>query len=100
MAKQASVSEVRAWAKQNGLELGDRGRLPAEVWAAWDARNSRASVLKPRVSQNGTSPQVTALHRAEKRIKRLEEQVSELTARLGRLEQRSVQPGKLFARKR
>lgn len=28
-------SEVRAWARDNGLKVPDRGRLRPEVWAAW-----------------------------------------------------------------
>lgn len=34
----ASAKEVRAWARENGWkDLGDRGRVPAEVREAYDA---------------------------------------------------------------
>jgi hypothetical protein len=34
-----SSAEVRAWARENGWpKLGDRGRIPADVQAAYDAR--------------------------------------------------------------
>ncbi|MFF0481073.1 Lsr2 family protein [Streptomyces sp. NPDC004435] len=28
---------VRAWGRENGYEVSDRGRVPAEVWAAYEA---------------------------------------------------------------
>jgi len=31
----ASPSDVRAWARRNGYEVGARGRLPADVWEAY-----------------------------------------------------------------
>ncbi len=31
------VSAVRVWAKDNGYALGDRGRIPAEIIAAYEA---------------------------------------------------------------
>jgi hypothetical protein len=33
-----SAAEVRAWAKDNGFEVPDRGRIPAAVQEAYDAR--------------------------------------------------------------
>jgi hypothetical protein len=30
-----TTAEVRAWARQRGLEVADRGRLPPDVWAAY-----------------------------------------------------------------
>lgn len=35
----ASAKEVRAWAKVNGCDVPDRGRIPAEVSAAYAAAN-------------------------------------------------------------
>lgn len=32
-----SAGDVREWARQNGYELSDRGRVPAEVRQAYDA---------------------------------------------------------------
>ncbi len=31
------TAAVRAWAQRNGLEVGDRGRIPAEIRAAYTA---------------------------------------------------------------
>ncbi len=35
----ASAAEVRAWARDNGFTVPDRGRIPADVRAAFDAAN-------------------------------------------------------------
>ena len=35
----ASAAEVRAWARENGFTVPDRGRIPADVRAAFDAAN-------------------------------------------------------------
>ena len=34
-----SASDVRDWARSNGYEVSDRGRVPADVKAAYDAAN-------------------------------------------------------------
>jgi nucleoid-associated protein Lsr2 len=34
-----SASEVREWARSHGYEVSDRGRVPADVRAAYDAAN-------------------------------------------------------------
>jgi hypothetical protein len=34
------VKAVRAWAQANGHKVGDRGRIPAEVFAAYDSAQS------------------------------------------------------------
>ena len=31
-------TEIREWARSNGYKVSDRGRIPAEVKAAFDAR--------------------------------------------------------------
>ncbi|MGH3367150.1 MAG: Lsr2 family DNA-binding protein [Nocardioidaceae bacterium] len=30
-----TTSEVRAWARTNGITVPDRGRLRPDVWQAW-----------------------------------------------------------------
>ena len=32
------LAEVRAWARSNGYEVAERGRIPADVIAAYDAK--------------------------------------------------------------
>ncbi|KHL19285.1 Lsr2 protein [Mumia flava] len=34
-----SAADVRAWARENGYEVSDRGRVPEEIRAAYDAAN-------------------------------------------------------------
>jgi hypothetical protein len=46
-----ATSEVRAWARANGIDVPDRGRLRPEVWDAWRrSQSGEASAL-----QNGGS---------------------------------------------
>ena len=40
--QQSNVSEIRAWAKSNGYDISDRGRIPAAVVEAYQARYTRA----------------------------------------------------------
>ena len=35
--QQSNVSEIRAWAKSNGYDISDRGRIPAAVVEAYQA---------------------------------------------------------------
>ena len=35
----ASASEIRSWARAHGYEVSERGRVPAEVKAAFEAAN-------------------------------------------------------------
>ena len=37
-AQQVNLSEVRAWAKSNGYDISDRGRIPAAVMEAYQAK--------------------------------------------------------------
>jgi hypothetical protein len=37
-AARSNAAEIRAWAKSNGMDVPDRGRIPQEVRDAWDAR--------------------------------------------------------------
>lgn len=36
----AKLSEVRAWARENGYTVSDRGRVPAEIKEAWEKANA------------------------------------------------------------
>lgn len=36
--RRSDLVELRAWARENGYTVSDRGRVPAEVEAAYDAR--------------------------------------------------------------
>jgi DNA polymerase-3 subunit epsilon len=42
-APAASPAMVRAWALRNGHEVGTRGRIHADIWAAYAAANSASS---------------------------------------------------------
>jgi hypothetical protein len=37
---QVGPAEIRAWAAENGYEVSARGRVPAEVRAAYEAANN------------------------------------------------------------
>ncbi|MFP5218143.1 MAG: histone-like nucleoid-structuring protein Lsr2 [Actinomycetes bacterium] len=100
MAKKAPVGEVRAWAKEQGFELGDRGRLPAEVWEAWEARTTRGPVPQPRAEGVAAGATKDDLAAANSRIHQLEQQVAELADRLAKVESRPAEPRRLFARAR
>lgn len=39
-AQRRESREIREWARENGHTLADRGRIPAEVVAAWEQRVS------------------------------------------------------------
>jgi uncharacterized coiled-coil protein SlyX len=104
-ADRASVGEVRAWAKQNGFSLGDRGRLPSGVWEAWDAAHVRrmpapraaAEAAVDRSALDGVTTEVADLRA---RLDTLQRQVDELVQRLAAVEQRPPEPRRLFARTR
>ncbi|HWH27597.1 MAG TPA: hypothetical protein VNU26_01320 [Mycobacteriales bacterium] len=102
MAKKAPVSEVRAWAREQGFELGDRGRLPAEVWQAWESRSTTSPVPPPRTAADAPAPATAdELAALTASVARLEQQVGALTDRLTELERRpAAEPRRLFARAR
>ncbi len=37
--RSTSASDIRTWARDNGYEVSDRGRVPAEIRAAYEAAN-------------------------------------------------------------
>ena len=39
----APLKSIRAWAKKNGHNVSDRGRLPAEVLQAWQTAQAAMS---------------------------------------------------------
>lgn len=90
MAKNAAVREVRAWAKTNGFDIGDRGRLPTEVWDAWAAAAPKAGkrIDRPAASAAAARPSVeqAELRQAQERISDLEARLDELTTRLEAVE--------------
>lgn len=109
MASSAAVSEVRAWAKTNGFDIGDRGRLPAEVWDAWTAAakppKRRADSRPQAESAAAPAPKVdqAQLREARERIARLEAELGQLTSRIAAIEQKAEatpQPRRRFVRNR
>ncbi len=53
-----TTSEVRAWAKQTGLQVSDRGRLPASLLDAYQAANTTPA--GPPAKRPGTAKSSTA----------------------------------------
>jgi len=47
--------EIRAWARQHGIEISERGRIPGQIQQAFDAKDP--SLVKTSAQQ--TVPQVT-----------------------------------------
>ena len=39
----ASLTDVRAWAREQGMQVGDRGRLPAKLVAQYEAAHPQAA---------------------------------------------------------
>jgi len=52
-----TTSKVRAWAKQTGLQVSDRGRLPASLLDAYQAANTTQA---PPAKRPGTTKSSTA----------------------------------------
>jgi hypothetical protein len=42
-AQRESQAEIRQWAREQGYAVGDRGRIPAEVRAAYEAAQAKGS---------------------------------------------------------
>jgi hypothetical protein len=104
-AVRASVGEVRAWAKENGFSLGDRGRLPSDVWAAWEEAHVRRmpaprAAAEPAVDRSELDGVTTEVADLRARVDTLQRQVDELVRRLTAVEQRPAEPRRLFARSR
>jgi len=53
-----TTSKVRAWAKQTGLQVSDRGRLPASLLDAYQAANTTQAA--PPAKRPGTTKSSTA----------------------------------------
>lgn len=57
-APEPTTADVRAWAREQGIEVPDRGRLRPEIWAAYqDAVHSACS--NPPIGEQVTMPQTT-----------------------------------------
>ena len=54
-----TTSKVRAWAKQTGLQVSDRGRLPASLLDAYQAANT-TQAAPPAAKRPGTVKSSTA----------------------------------------
>ncbi len=46
-AKRGDLSAVRAWARESGRQVSERGRIPRDLLAAYDAANSSTSSSAP-----------------------------------------------------
>jgi pyridoxine/pyridoxamine 5'-phosphate oxidase len=42
LAAMPTASQVRAWARSQGLEVPDRGRLSSEIWSAYQREHAYA----------------------------------------------------------
>lgn len=91
---QPSTADIRAWAISEGIDVGDRGRIAADVRRAYaqaHAPRQRPAPKTAHVEQptepaaNQVAPLDGRLTAAERRIAALEEQVQVLAAQRSRL---------------
>lgn len=54
-APEPSTAEVRAWARQQGLSVPDRGRLAPDIWSAWREAH-QGPAAQPRSGGGGDLP--------------------------------------------
>jgi hypothetical protein len=87
-------SEIRAWARARGIAVSGRGRIPADVMAAWEAaRHDTApgrSAEAPTPAFDAAEDRLAALEElltvADERLHALEDHVDALTVRMAELE--------------
>ena len=53
-ADREQTKAIREWARQNGFEMADRGRIPANVIAAFEEAQTAAPATKTRKSRSKT----------------------------------------------
>jgi hypothetical protein len=97
-----STSELRAWARNNGFPVADRGRLPAEIRDAWEAAQPPPRERRPAArasqaaEQERPAPPPPADPRLDEVLGRLQDlthEVLELRATVTRMaEQLAEQP--------
>ena len=51
-----STSQVRQWAREQGMPVGDRGRIPAELVAQYLAANGRSRPAAGRAKRAAAAP--------------------------------------------
>jgi hypothetical protein len=99
MTTTLSTSELRDWARENGFAVGDRGRLPAQVYEAWTEASRRP---KARIGKRRSAPEAAAPSRVTRKaatgagsdegqtkdILALQSQMAVLTDRVGKLERK------------
>ncbi|HVM29032.1 MAG TPA: hypothetical protein VM433_15345 [Mycobacteriales bacterium] len=54
--KEPSTADVRAWARNRGVPVGDRGRLSPDLVAAYVAEKGGASASRPPAPRRGGGP--------------------------------------------
>ena len=54
------ASDIRAWARQQGLPVSERGRLSQDIVAAYDKAHAKVSALNTVSASKATRPSATA----------------------------------------
>ncbi|WP_455772423.1 Lsr2 family DNA-binding protein [Streptomyces mirabilis] len=58
-----TVADVRAWARERGMDVLPRGRLRAEIWDAWHAAHPAVDAHeirdRPHLPRTGRTPHLT-----------------------------------------
>lgn len=111
------TSAVRAWAREHGFDVADRGRLPAEVRQAYDAAHRSKAAAKQKPAKAAPAPTRPAKPAAvkpepapepepadasdDRRLVALAEQLRALTERVAALESAApAKPARRFRRTR
>lgn len=58
--KRGDLGAVRAWARENGLNVSERGRIPGELLAAYDAANNGGTPTPPPATRKRRPRKVAA----------------------------------------
>lgn len=89
-----STADLRAWARENGLTVADRGRIASDVLNAWQsaqtpARRKRRLTPRPDTSGPSAAPEASQRASADQDLQgsaSVAQQLAALTERVQRLE--------------
>ncbi|MDQ6617004.1 MAG: Lsr2 family protein [Actinomycetota bacterium] len=58
--KRGDLGAIRSWARENGLQVSERGRIPGALLAAYDAANSAPDTSAPAATPRKRGPRKKA----------------------------------------
>lgn len=101
-----STSELRAWARENGFTVADRGRLPGEVRDAWEAAQPQRSrrvqpapaTIQVQKPEPPSTPPAQDDQRLDEVLRRLDELADEVAGLRSTLSQIAERPQRRWKR--